>query len=73
LALTEDEVKSINVPVTILAGDKDDLIKKLYIDPLQKVRTDWPVVEIKDANHLTCILKPQFREEIAAWLKKNTK
>jgi hypothetical protein len=71
LALTEEEIKSIRVPVTILVGDKDDLVKKLYVEPLKKVRDDWPVVEIKDANHISCILKPQFREEIAAWLKKN--
>jgi pimeloyl-ACP methyl ester carboxylesterase len=71
LALTEKEIKSIRVPVTVLVGDKDDLIKRLYVEPLQKVRKDWPMVEIKDANHISCILKPQFREEIAAWLKKN--
>jgi pimeloyl-ACP methyl ester carboxylesterase len=73
LALTEKEIKSIRVPVTVLVGDRDDLIRRLYVEPLQKVRKDWPVVEIKDADHLTCILKPQFREAIAAWLKKNTK
>jgi non-heme chloroperoxidase len=71
LALTEAEIKSIRVPVTVLVGDKDDLVKKLYLEPLKKVRKDWPVVEIKDADHLSCILKPQFREEIATWLKKN--
>ena len=73
LALTEEEIKSIRVPVTVLVGDKDDLIKKLYVEPVQQVRKDWPVIEIKDANHLTCIFKQQFREEMAAWLKKNTK
>lgn len=73
LAITEDEIKSIKVPVAVLVGDKDDLIKKLYVDPLMKVRQDWPVSEIKDANHLTCILMPQFKNEIAAWIKKNTK
>ena len=73
LALTEDEVKSVKVPVAVLIGDKDDLIKKLYTDPLRQVRKDWPVTEIRDANHITCILKPQFRDEIAAWLKKNTR
>jgi pimeloyl-ACP methyl ester carboxylesterase len=72
LALTEKEIKSIRVPVAMLIGERDGL-KKLYVDPLQKVRKDWPVIEIKDANHITCILKPQFREEIAAWLKKNTR
>jgi pimeloyl-ACP methyl ester carboxylesterase len=72
LALTEEEIKSIRVPVTVLVGDKDDLIKKLYVEPLREVRKDWPVVEIRDADHISCILKPQFREEIAAWLKKNS-
>jgi pimeloyl-ACP methyl ester carboxylesterase len=71
LALTEEEIKSIRVPVTVLVGGEDDRIKKLYIEPLQQVRKDWPVVEVKDANHITCIFKRQFREEIAAWLKKN--
>ena len=73
LSLTEDQIKTIEVPVTILVGDKDDLVRKLYVEPLQQVRKDWPVVEIKGGDHLTCILKTQFREEIAAWLKKNTK
>src|SRR5262249_7722864 len=70
LALTEKEIKSIRVPVTVLVGDKDNLVKKLYVEPLQKVRKDWPVIEIEDANHLSCILKAQFQEEIAKWLAK---
>jgi pimeloyl-ACP methyl ester carboxylesterase len=73
LSLTEDEIKSIKAPVTVIVGGKDDLIKKLYVEPLQKVRDDWTVTEIKDGNHFTCIVKPQFKEEIAAWLKKNSK
>jgi len=73
LALTETELKAIRVPVTVLVGEKDDLIKKLYVEPLEKVRKDWPMVEIKEANHITCILKPQFQKEIAAWIGKNTK
>jgi alpha/beta hydrolase fold len=73
LALTEEEIKSIRVPVPVLVGDEDDLIKRLYVEPLKQVRKDWPVVEIKQANHITCIMKPQFREEIAAWVKKNGK
>jgi pimeloyl-ACP methyl ester carboxylesterase len=73
LALTEEEIRSIRVPVAVLVGDEDDLIKKLYVEPLRQVRRDWPVTEIKGANHITCIVKPQFREEIAAWLKKNAR
>jgi pimeloyl-ACP methyl ester carboxylesterase len=73
LALTAAEIKSIRAPVAVLVGDKDDAIKKLYVEPLRKARADWPVIEIKDANHLSCITRPQFRTEIAAWLKKNTR
>lgn len=76
LALTKDEITSIRVPMTILVGDKDGLVKNealYHLQELQRLRKDWPVVEIKDGNHITCIMKPQFREEIAAWLKKNTK
>jgi pimeloyl-ACP methyl ester carboxylesterase len=69
LALTEKEIKSIHVPVTILIGDKDEL-KKPYVEPLKSIRNDWPVVEIKDANHLTCPGKPQFKEEVQKWLAK---
>lgn len=71
LALTKEEITSIKVPVRILFGDQD-FLKKGYVEPLQKVRQDWQVVDIKDANHITCIIRAQFREEIAFWLKKNS-
>jgi pimeloyl-ACP methyl ester carboxylesterase len=70
LALTEDEIKSIRVPVTVLVGENDGVIKGLYLQHLRRVRKDWPVVEIKGADHVTCILKPQFGEEIRKWLAK---
>ena len=70
LALTEAELRAINVPVEIIVGDRDKT-KRLYVTPLEQVRKDWPVVEIKDAGHLNCILKPQFKEAIANWLSKH--
>ena len=73
LSLTEAEIKSIKLPVEVIVGDKDEHIAKLYVEPLRKARPDWPIVEIKDASHITCVLRPQFKEEIASWLKKNTK
>jgi hypothetical protein len=42
-----------------------------YIAPVLKVRNDWPIVEVPDADRITCILRPQFQEAIAAWLKKH--
>lgn len=70
LALTEAELRAINVAVEIIVGDRDPT-KRLYVTPLEQVRKDWPVVEIKDAGHLNCIIKPQFKEAIAAWLAKH--
>jgi pimeloyl-ACP methyl ester carboxylesterase len=72
LALTKDELESIKVPVTVVVGDKDP-VKELYVKPLRKVRGDWPVVEIKDGDHLTCVSRPQFKEEIYKWLTKQRK
>jgi pimeloyl-ACP methyl ester carboxylesterase len=73
LALTEEELKSIKVPVAVLIGEDDGIVRRLFVDPLKLVRKDWPVTVIKDANHINCILKQQFKEEIAGWLKKNSK
>ena len=50
LAISEADLKAINVPVEMLAGDKD-ICKALYVDPAHQVRADWPVVEIKGADH----------------------
>jgi len=69
LALTEEQIKSIRVPVLILFGDRD-FLKKGYVEPLERVRKDWQVIDIKDADHLSCILRPQFKEEIQKWLAK---
>jgi pimeloyl-ACP methyl ester carboxylesterase len=72
LALTKEEIKSIRVPVVILFGDHDNL-QKLYAEPLKQVRPDWPVISIKDADHITCVLKPQFKEEIQQWLARQAR
>jgi pimeloyl-ACP methyl ester carboxylesterase len=71
LAITEEELKAVRVPVTILVGDRDP-VKMLYVKPLQEVRKDWKVVEIPEAGHINCIMKPQFKDEIQKWLAKQT-
>lgn len=67
-ALTEDELTKIKRPVTVIVGDGDPCLK-LYVDPLRKVRADWPVVEIPDAGHFTCLVKPMFKEQLASWVR----
>jgi pimeloyl-ACP methyl ester carboxylesterase len=71
LAVTEAEVRKIDVPVTIIVGDRDP-VRRLYVEPLRKVRPDWPVIEIANSGHLDCIVKKQFRDEVVGWIKKNT-
>ena len=64
LALTEAQVRSVRVPMKVIVGDRDP-VRKLYVLPLQAIRPDWPVVEIKDAGHLSCIAKAPFKDELA--------
>lgn len=51
----------------VLIGNRD-FLKKGYVEPLQRVRKDWRVIDVKDADHISCILRPQFKEEIHKWL-----
>jgi pimeloyl-ACP methyl ester carboxylesterase len=67
LALSGAELRSIKVPVEVIVGDRDPT-KSLYVTPLQQARRDWPVVEIAGAGHLNCIIKPEFKEALVAWL-----
>jgi pimeloyl-ACP methyl ester carboxylesterase len=72
LAMTEAELRKIGVPVEVVVGDRDP-VKRLYVEPLQQARKGWPVVDIKDAGHVNCIIKKQFRDEIALWVRKQEK
>jgi pimeloyl-ACP methyl ester carboxylesterase len=72
LALTDDELKKISLPVEVLVGERD-VVKQMYVLPLQRIRKDWPVVEVADAGHFNCIMKKQFRDEIGNWVRKNSK
>jgi pimeloyl-ACP methyl ester carboxylesterase len=63
LAVSEAEVKAVHVPVSIIVGDRDPC-RRMYVEPLQRVRLDWPVYVIPDAGHLNCILKPNFKAQL---------
>jgi pimeloyl-ACP methyl ester carboxylesterase len=68
LALTEEELKTIDVPVEIFVGGRDP-VKRLYVDPLRRKRKDWPVIEIEDAGHINCIIKKPFRHDLVRWMR----
>jgi len=64
-AVTEAEIKSLKIPVTILIGEEDPC-RQWYVEPLQRVRPEWPVHIIAGAGHLNCIDKPEFQAQLAA-------
>jgi pimeloyl-ACP methyl ester carboxylesterase len=72
LAVTEAQVKAIHVPVKIVVGDRDP-VRKLYVEPLEAVRQDWPVSLVPDAGHINCIAKPAFKDNLRKWLDEQSK
>jgi pimeloyl-ACP methyl ester carboxylesterase len=71
LAVTEAEVKAVRVPVAMIVGDRDPC-RQLYVEPLVRVRPDWPVQVIQGAGHLNCIMKPDFKAQLEAALLGST-
>ena len=67
LALTEDQIKAVKVPVEMIVGERDPT-RTRYIAPLQTVRPDWPVVVVPDAGHINCVTKPEFLDDLTQWL-----
>src|SRR5207249_1324067 len=70
LAVTEAQLKAVRLPVAVVVGERDP-VKRLYVDPLQMVRPDWPVKVIPGAGHLSCVLQPQFTAELKNWLDQH--
>jgi pimeloyl-ACP methyl ester carboxylesterase len=69
LAVTEAEIKAVKIPIEIIVGDRDPC-RRLYVEPLQKVRPDWPVHIIADAGHLNCVSKPDFKTQLETAIEK---
>jgi len=67
LAVTREELNGIQVPAVVLVGDRDP-VNNMYVAPLRQARADWPIVEIKDAGHLNCVAKAEFKQQLQKWL-----
>jgi pimeloyl-ACP methyl ester carboxylesterase len=68
LAVTEAELRAMKAPVTVIVGDQDPC-RQMYVEPLQKVRPDWPVKMIPDAGHMNCVTKTEFQTQLLAALR----
>jgi pimeloyl-ACP methyl ester carboxylesterase len=69
LAVTEAEIKAVSVPVAIIVGDRDPC-RRLYVEPLLRVRPDWPEHVVQDAGHINCVGKPDFKTQLEAALNQ---
>jgi hypothetical protein len=69
LAVSESQVRAVRVPVAIIVGERDPC-KGLYVEPLQRVRPDWPVKVVPNAGHISCILQPEFKVDIKTLLDR---
>jgi pimeloyl-ACP methyl ester carboxylesterase len=63
LAVTEQNLKAVKVPVTIIVGDRDPC-RQMYVEPLRQIRPDWPEHVIQGAGHLNCIMKQDFKMQL---------
>lgn len=68
LAISAGDLKGIKVPVTVVVGTNDP-VKTLFVEPLRQARPDWPIVEVRDANHSQVPQRPEFKAAIKAALK----
>jgi len=43
----------------------------MYVEPLRRVRSDWPEYVIEGAGHINCIFKPDFKARLASALARD--
>jgi hypothetical protein len=67
LAMSENEMKSMDVPIVVLIGTEDYLLRR--VERWQSIEPDLNVVYIEGANHNGCIFKPEFKSGILDFLK----
>lgn len=63
LAVTESELKAIQIPFAVIVGENDPC-RQWYVEPLHEIRPDWPIHIIPNAGHLDCSNKPEFKTQL---------
>jgi pimeloyl-ACP methyl ester carboxylesterase len=68
LAISAQDLKNIKTPFTVIVADSDP-IRQRFVEPLHKLRPDVPIKIIDDANHISCVTKPQFKADVKELLE----
>ncbi|MBN1342399.1 MAG: alpha/beta fold hydrolase [Phycisphaerae bacterium] len=69
LGITRQELAAINLPLMVVVGTNDRLIKYV-VDPFREARPDVPVTMVPGANHINCVFRAEFRNAITEFLAK---
>ncbi|HEY3899098.1 MAG TPA: alpha/beta fold hydrolase [Chthoniobacter sp.] len=69
-AVTEDQVRALKIPISVVVGEKDPC-RAMYVAPLLEIRPEIPVQVVPGVGHIACVLKPEFKTDIDAALSKN--
>ncbi len=64
---TADEMKAISVPFVVIVG-MNDPGQLRRVDRWKTIQPDLPVVYIKDAQHNSCVFRPDFKKALKAFL-----
>ena len=67
LTLTEQEIRSVSVPVCAIVGSQDPL--KSSAEAMQGYVSDFTLVVVPGAGHITTAARPQTRETLEKFLK----
>ena len=68
-AVTAAQVKALKMPVEVIVGERDPC-RRIYVEPLLQIRLDISEYVIAGAGHLACVIKPEFKVELAAALAR---
>ena len=71
LATTETEMKAITVPLQVIIGTEDG--GRHLVDQWQAIVPELDVVNVEGANHQSCVLAPEFKSGIQAFIAENAR
>jgi pimeloyl-ACP methyl ester carboxylesterase len=68
LAISAKDLQNIKTPFIVVVADSDP-IRQRFVEPLHKLRPDVPIKIVDNANHISCVTKPQFKQDVKAFLE----
>lgn len=68
LAVTGRQLNALRVPLAVVIGEEDRLVRHLYVDPLHRWRPDVPIAVVPGAGHFTSFMKPEFIQAVERFL-----